>query len=228
VIDGDVLRVHVQEVSSWGKNSLRVLVDSQEIFSSSYANGSASFVIEVPLRAGQHAVQVANTGQDWFNIAGYEFINTAEGCLEFVGLSGADHAYIWVHDVGSRYGRTAYGTFSNVNVFLRGLDNGLYAVEFHQTRGPGGIIQINNVSTEAGKLFLTLPDFTRDIAVKVKPLCILIDFNDLAAFCQQWLQEGVGLGADLDDSGNIDLRDYSIFADYWLGCRDLHVIHSEK
>ncbi len=170
LIDGDVLRIHVQEVSAWGKNSLRVLVDSQEVFSSSYANGSASFVIEIPLPSGQHAVQIENTGQDWFNISSYEFTNTTEGCLEFIGLSGADHAYIWVHDVGSRYGRTAYGTFSGVSVVLRGLDDGLYKIEFYETRGLGSIIQINDVSTVEGNLLLAFPDFTRDIAVKIKPL----------------------------------------------------------
>ena len=219
LIDSDVLRIHVQEVSGWGKNSLRVLVDSQEVFSSSYANGSANFVIEIALPAGQHTVQIENTGQDWFNISSYEFMNTAEGCLEFIGLSGADHAYIWIHDVASRYGKTPYGTFSDVNFVLRGLMDGPYAVEFHETRGPGGIIQINNVSTEAGRLLIALADFTKDIAVKVKPRCVLIDFNDLAAFSEQWLNEGPGLGADLDDSGNIDLKDYSILGDYWLDCR---------
>ena len=218
LIDSDVLRIHVQEVSGWGKNSLRVLVDSQEVFSSSYANASATFVIEIPLSAGQHAVQIENTGQDWFNISSYEFINTTEGCLEFIGLSGADHAYIWVHDVGSRYGKTPYGTFSDINVVLRGLWDGPYAVEFHETRGPGGIIQTNNVATEAGELRLALPDFTRDIAVKVKPLCVLVDFDDLELFSQQWLHEGPALGADLDDSGNIDLDDYSILGNYWLTC----------
>jgi len=218
LVDGDVLKIHVQEVSGWGNNRLRVLVDSQEVFSSSYANGSASFVIEVLLPAGQRTVQIENTGQDWFNISSYEFVNTTEGCLEFIGLSGADHAYIWVHDAGSRYGRTAYGTFSDVNIVLCGLDDGLYTVEFHETRGPGGIIQTDNISTEAGRLLLALPDFTRDIAVKVKPLCILVDSNDLELFCKQWLQEGPDLGADLNDSNSVDLKDYSIFADYWLDC----------
>jgi len=198
LINGDVLRIHVQEVSAWGRNNLRVLVDSQEVFSSSYANGSASFVIEISLPAGQHVVQVENTGQDWFNISSYEFINTTEGCLEFIGFSGANHAYIWVHDVGSRYGRTEYGTFSDVNFVLRGLDDGLYIIEFYETRGPGGIIQTNNVFSEAGELLLALPDFTKDIAVKVKPrFVILADFNDLAVFCKQWLQQGHGLSADL-------------------------------
>jgi hypothetical protein len=170
LIDGDVLRIHVQEVSAWGDNSLRVLVDLQEVFSSSYANGLSSFVIEVPLPPGQHAVQIKNTGQDWFNIAGYEFINPTKGCLEFVGLSGADHAYLWVHDVGSRYGRTAYVTFCGVSIILRGLNDGLYIVEFHETRGSGGIIETNNVSSEAGKLLIAFPDFTKDIVVKVKPI----------------------------------------------------------
>ncbi len=170
--EGDVLRIHVQEVSAWGKNSLRVLVDSREVFASSYANGSASFVIEIPIPAGQQAVQIENTGQDWFNIAGYEFVNTAEGCLEVIGLSGTDHAYLWIHDVGSRFGSTEHGTFSGVSVILLGLDDGLYIVECHETRGPGGIIQTNNIPSVAGKLLFALPDFNKDIAVKVKPLGI--------------------------------------------------------
>jgi hypothetical protein len=167
--DGDVLKIHVQEVSGWGNNSLRVLVDSQQIFSSSYNNGSAGFVIEVPLLAGRHAVQIENTGQDWFNISGYEFTNTSRGCLEFIGLSGTDHAYIWVHDVDSRYGRIANGTFSNISVALLGLDDGLYVVEFYMTRGPGGIVRTDVISSEAGRLPLTIPDFTGDIAIKIRP-----------------------------------------------------------
>ncbi len=185
LIDGDVLKIHVQEVSGWGNNSLRVLVDSQEVFSSSYANSLAGFVIEVPLptdlpdrpssrdfEPGKHSVQIENTGQDWFNISSYEFANNNRGCLEFIGLSGSDHAYLWIHDVDSRYGRVANGTFSDIGIALRGLDDGLYLVEFYETRGPGGVIQTTTSSSQAGRLPLTLPDFTRDIALKVKPLSI--------------------------------------------------------
>jgi hypothetical protein len=170
LIAGDVLRIRVQEVSGWGNNSLRVLVDSRPVFSSSYQNGAAGFVIEVPLPAGRHDVKIENTGQDWFLIAGYEFANTTSGCLEFIGLSGADHAYLWAHDVGSGYGRMPWGTFSGVRVVLRGLDDGPYTVEFHETRGPGGILRTDNVSSEAGGLPIAFPDFSRDIAVKVKPI----------------------------------------------------------
>ena len=170
LVAGDVLRIHVQEVSGWGNNSLSVLVDGKNVFSSSYQNGSASFVIEVPLPAGGHAVQIRNTGQDWFCISAYEFTNTNKGCLEFIGLSGTDHAYLWIHDVNSRYGRTEYGTFSNVSFGLRGMNDGQYQIEFYQTRSPGGIIKTDVVSAEAERLPITVPDFDRDIALKVWPL----------------------------------------------------------
>ena len=169
LIDGDVLKIHVQEVSGWGKNSLSVSVDSHQVFSSSYPNSSGSFTIEIPLPSGRHAVQIRNTGQDWFQISGYEFKNVNSGCLEFIGLSGPSHAYLWIHDVDSRFGRIDSGTFSDINVVLCGLDDGLYTIEFYETRGPGGIIRTDNASSEAGRLVLSFPDFTKDIAVKVRP-----------------------------------------------------------
>jgi hypothetical protein len=169
LLAGDVLRIHVQEVSAWGSNKLRVLVDAQQVFASSYANGSSAFVIEVPLPAGQHAVKIENTGQDWFHIASYEFVSPGQGCLEFIGLSGKDHAYLWAHDVGSSYGRTAYGTFSGAGIVLCGLNDGLYTVEFHETRGLGGVIQSYSAAAEAGRLRIAFPDFTKDIGVKVRP-----------------------------------------------------------
>jgi hypothetical protein len=170
LLAGDVLRIHVQEVSGWGNNKLRVLVDAQQVFTSSYTNGSSSFVIEVPLPAGEHVVKIENTGQDWFHISGYEFVNPTKGCLEFVGLSGKDHAYLWAHDVGSSYGRTASGVFTGVTVGLRGLNNGWYTIEFYETRGAGGIIQTSSSPAESGRLSIAFPDFSKDIAVKIRPV----------------------------------------------------------
>jgi hypothetical protein len=46
-------------------------------------------------------------------------------------------------------------------------------------------------------------------------LCI-IEFDDLARFCDYWLETGAGIGADLDQSQNVDFVDYSILADIWL------------
>ena len=109
------------------------------------------------------AVNADVTGRNLFN-------HPLPGVLEFIGLSGSDHAYLWIHDVDSRYGRFANDTFSDVNIALLDLKDGLYLAEFYETRGPGGVIRTTTSSSRAGRLPLTLPDFTRDIALKVKPL----------------------------------------------------------
>jgi hypothetical protein len=214
------LKIHVQEASPWADfQSLRVLVNGGEVFSQSYAGGSTNFIITVPLSAGQQSVKIENTGPDWFNISSYEFAPNDISFLDSIGLSNNERAYIWIYDVNSQIGLTNHGVIRNEPVIVKGLDDGSYTVEVYATRGAGGVIDSNEANSVSGVLTYTLPDFEKDIAVKVKPLCILVGFDDLAAFCEQWLQEGPGLGADLDDSNNVDLKDYSIFAGYWLDCR---------
>ena len=44
----------------------------------------------------------------------------------------------------------------------------------------------------------------------------IVDFGDLAEFCEQWLCYGPDLKFDLDDSGHVDLKDFSIFTNSWL------------
>jgi hypothetical protein len=44
----------------------------------------------------------------------------------------------------------------------------------------------------------------------------IVGLYDLAAFCEQWLQTGANLTADLDGSEVVDFVDYSIFANFWL------------
>ncbi len=209
------LRIHVESVSTWGNNSLKVLVNGAQVFSSSYANGSSNFIITVPLSAGQQSVQIENTGQDWFNINSYEFAPNNISFLDSVGLSGNERAFIWIYDTGSQYGQTTHGVFHNEPVIVKGLDDGHYVVDVFATRGTGGVIDSGEADSVSGLLTYTLPDFSKDIAVKVRPLCI-VDFDDLAAFCSQWLQSSPDLEANLDGLGAVDFLDFSTFANYWL------------
>jgi hypothetical protein len=166
------LKIHVQSTADWCENSLRVLVDSHEIFSSSYPAGFGNFVIEVPIPAGQHTVQIENTGRDWFNISNYEFKENNdgnEGYLRFLGLSGPDHAYIWIYDIGSQKGETPYGTFHDISLTLKGLRDDLYTIEAYETRVDGGIIDTYQADCQDNELTINLPDFSKDIAVKVRP-----------------------------------------------------------
>ena len=89
--------------------------------------------------------------------------------LQFIGLSSNDHGYIWVYDAGSQLGYTNNGVFSDVSCVLHGLDDGDYVVDFYRTRGNGGIFKSSHAYSESDKLMFLLPEFTKDIAFKVKP-----------------------------------------------------------
>jgi len=47
------------------------------------------------------------------------------------------------------------------------------------------------------------------------PLCF-VQFDDFARFAKLWLDVGSGLAGDLDDDGDVDFDDLSLFADEWL------------
>ncbi|MGA2172678.1 MAG: DUF5060 domain-containing protein [Sedimentisphaerales bacterium] len=210
--DAGSLKIHVQSVSPAGGNSLQVLVNGSSVFSSGYPNSASNFIITVPLSAGQQTVQIVNTGQDWFRISSYEFVPNNISLLDSVGISGSERAYIWIYDTGSEFGQTANGVFQNEPVIVKGLDDGRYVVDVYATRGAGGVINSGRANSVSGVLTYTLPDFSKDIAVKVEPCYVGLD--DLKAFCEQWL----GPGIDLDgDGGNADFGDFGVLAGYWAG-----------
>jgi len=202
------LKIHVEDTAGWCTNSLKVLVNGVLVFAGSYPADSNNFVVTVQLSAGQQAVQIVNTGPDWFNISSYEFAPNNVSFLDSVGLSSNQRAYIWIYDVNSQYGLIANGTFHNEPVIAKGLDDGTYVVEVYATRGAGGIINSGRTNSAAGQLTYTLPDFSKDIAVKVT--CV-VDFYDLAEFCERWLQQGPNLAG----SSTVTFADFSVLAGYW-------------
>jgi len=49
------------------------------------------------------------------------------------------------------------------------------------------------------------------------PAGCIVDMDDLARFCGQWLQTGPGIEFDLNDDSRVDFKDFNIFAQNWLG-----------
>jgi hypothetical protein len=207
------LKIHVQSTANWCQNSLRVLRNGSQIFSGTYPANSSNFTISVSLPAGQQSVHIENTGLDWFNISGYEFTPNNVSLLGSMGLVGKQRGYFWIYDTNSQYGLINNGTFHNELVIAKGLDDGTYIVEVYATRGSGGIIASGYANSVSGQLTYTLPDFTKDIAVKVTRI---VNFHDFAAFAAQWQQTGSNLDADLNHDGSVDLTDLSVLAGYWM------------
>ena len=61
----------------------------------------------------------------------------------------------------------------------------------------------------------TIPDFSQDIAAKVRRICI-VDVDDLSLLADYWLQNGSSLPADFNDDTKINIEDLSALSAYWL------------
>lgn len=129
----------------------------------------------VPIPAGNHVIEVENTGRDWASIGGWTF----SGCRdprymlgEVLGLVAPELALAWIHDGAStwyndRYGRIP-GPVSGAHTELRGLADGRWSLEWWDTRQGAPITTTTQTST-GGRMPVDIPTFTRDIAVRLTP-----------------------------------------------------------
>jgi hypothetical protein len=209
------LVLHVKEVSSYGSNSLRVRVNGAEVFSSGYAAGANNFTVSVGLTAGTQSVQVENTGQDWFDIASYEFAPNGDYLLNSTGLMSSDKALFWIYDINSQYGQVPSGVFSGEPMTVKGLSDGLYQVDFYHTRAGGGRFLRQHQASEAGQLSCTIPDFEYDIAVKVAPACV-VDLPLLEIMAEEWMFTGAGMRSDYIEDRKINYLDFQELSAHWL------------
>lgn len=91
----------------------------------------------------------------------------------------------------------------------------MYHVDFYTTRGTDGMIQMQNAESASGALSCTIPDFSQDIAVKVRRACI-VDIDELILLADYWLQNGQQLPADFNDDTKVNIDDLSVLSAYWL------------
>lgn len=188
-----VLRMHVDTVSAMAR--LHVRVDGQEVWTRELVAGpgegewkATQFFdqwgiwqsrydtdLEVPLPAGQHVIEIENTGSDWVSITSYTFTNCRDPryvTLDQYGLRTGDHAILWLHDQESNWYNDKQGKtprqLSGVTSALRGLQDGKYIVQWWDTR-TGQVVAAGEAVSEHGRLPLAPPAFTRDIAAQVMP-----------------------------------------------------------
>jgi hypothetical protein len=96
---------------------------------------------------------------------------TAEPRLRVMALRGKARAYLWVSDPSATWHRAVVegirpALVSDAALDVAGLEPGTYRVEWWDT-GTGRRGRQEDAAAEAGRLRLTIPDFSRDIAAKV-------------------------------------------------------------
>jgi hypothetical protein len=164
------LIIHIGSVSGWGNNRLRISVNARAVSTQTLVNGASNVTVSVPLAEGEQGVQVENIGQDWAQISDYEFRPAVVAALDSLGWVGRDRAYLWIYDVDSQYGRVPHGLFSAERITVPGLADGSYEVTGWDTGLQGGAVWRQRGDSVAGVLKVTLPDFSADAAVKIKPV----------------------------------------------------------
>ncbi|MCC6247500.1 MAG: DUF5060 domain-containing protein, partial [Rubrivivax sp.] len=160
-------RVAVQEVSPYSA-AIEVLVDGTSAFTASYAGGEPPFEIAVPMAAGTHTVQLVNTGNDYLKIDRLHFDGVDAPMLTVIGQLGPGGGYLWVWDRRSDYHQSGHGVVVGASLAITGLADGPYEIEIWPTWTVGGPLAVRQASSSQGALDLALPDFTRDLALKVR------------------------------------------------------------
>ncbi|MFA6227674.1 MAG: DUF5060 domain-containing protein [Patescibacteria group bacterium] len=170
------IKLIIPSVSNYAylPSSMEILVDGVVAASLAPAAGASNLELEASIPAGTHTIQVKNTGRDWFYIKDYSFscptsVAFNSHILQNISLVGNNSAYLWVYDIGSQYGLENNGVISNTTFTLPGLSAGTYKIQYYNTWGTGGLISEGQVQTVGGVLTGSIPSFSKDIAIKIKP-----------------------------------------------------------
>ncbi|MFC3800356.1 fibronectin type III domain-containing protein [Cohnella sp. GCM10012308] len=81
------------------------------------------------------------------------------------GYKNADRALLWVNDTQSNYTVGSPRTVTGLSVSLTGMNNGTYDITYFNTV-TGTNVSTTTAAASGGTVTLSIPSFTRDIAVK--------------------------------------------------------------
>lgn len=134
-------------------------------------------------------------------------LTTTPDVLAF-GLDNGEQAFVWVRDVMNEYGSGAGPgnlegrVISGGEVTIDGMAPGPYEVDVYHTYRAGGVATTGLETAPGGSLTVSLPDFTRDIAFKVRSAVQPpVDDADGDGLLDEWEENGI----DADGDGTIDL-----------------------
>jgi len=128
---------------------------------------------EVDLPAGKHVIELENTGKDHVTLPELwltAYLDPRYARIDTLGLCTDDLALIWLRDQSSNWFNDSQdqqpGVVAGLSCDLLGLPAGDYKVQWWDT-WKGEILKEAAAKCTAGRLPLSPPDFTRDLAAKV-------------------------------------------------------------
>ncbi|HRU38996.1 MAG TPA: cellulase family glycosylhydrolase, partial [Candidatus Goldiibacteriota bacterium] len=125
----------------------------------------------VQIAPGDNEITISNGGNDWFLIGSV----VIEGLLDprlsgvFVsGIQGTEGAYLWLKAPDYGWKKGSGSPVRGAYIEIPGLNPGRYIVSFYETDTGSILSGFESIIENEMALTLDLPEFSRDLAIKVK------------------------------------------------------------
>lgn len=164
-------------VSINGQNVMAVSLCAKDFDTKKYfeewkiyqADISREFAIEVP--AGDNEILLENRGRDWIKIESIKvenFLNPSLAPVFVSGLQGPGSAYLWLKSSDYGWAKGPGTPVKDAYIDIPDLNPGRYVITFFETYTGSVIREYQEIIEKDMELKLELPEFSKDIAVKIR------------------------------------------------------------
>ena len=134
---------------------------------------NTTITIDVP--KGKHAIKLTNTGEDWIGIKKITLSNYLSGAFANARVTGLvldnKEILLWIQNKDYNWQNSREGieprTISGASFSVQDVEDGAYSIEWWDTF-KGSVTSRKKITAIDNALRITLPDFSRDLACKIK------------------------------------------------------------
>jgi hypothetical protein len=133
------------------------------------ADINIEYVIDVP--AGDNEILLENKGRDWIKMDSIRVENFLDARLAPVfvsGVQGKDTAYLWLKSDDYGWDKGPGTPVKDAYIDVDDLAPGRYVIFFYETYTGSVMDQQEDIVDKDAALRINLPEFSKDIAVKIK------------------------------------------------------------
>lgn len=130
--------------------------------------------VEIDVPKGQHTIQISNNGKDWARIKNITLTNYTDSSFVYAraaGLNTGDQMLVWLQNKEYNWKNDKKGMapspVSGAYFSVLDMPDGEYDIEWWDTF-KGERLSSAAVKSENKELLLTVPEFTKDIACKIR------------------------------------------------------------
>ena len=163
--------VTVNKVSAWNGSRIAISVDSKlkaaQEWSKEDSNRDMKDKVKVTVPPGKHTIKIESTGQDWFSISSFKFINFGMSVINGYARSTGDSAFLWIYNRDGIHSPGAAAAPEKGKISFK-MNKGNYTVKWWDTEKAKVTKEEKIQTDDNGMISLDTPPIARDIAVYIE------------------------------------------------------------